>query len=1544
MKKRQQRKNIGKKLRKKSLAGNWATRAMGIIGMVRVVLGINKISELPDQMYLGKSDKLGFNIDRFIRGTQIEQQVFPEPFISTQQKDKLQHYFKIPNVQMEKCKITISEKPLEFVSICESNKVYVHIYKRDMTLNKNYAITIPQNGKDFISCDDIQIGEQFYYLVCIKLGQRQDNYNAHFYVLEKSTNSKNVNLVVVKEESFQGFLGRDNNRLDKVKLASSQISSSVRRNVIYQENLGINKEKTTKRIFIVDFDIKNKTTRVVAKKENAIIEETLNGGIINGEWFYMQRADKGLIYGCKISANDVNCIQNTGFSFGNSKMSIWKANFNYVNNKTVVFLASEEDFKSCIVNGFPIDKNQMACNQFKLDFTAEQKTNLKSSELAYSKNLNDIIISYFSESRRPLWISGYISVDVRQQSAQYTDLKQFQATSMSIVNTTYYTLQMGKIVSLHKRAKRKFTITPPKVKKSAQIYLSAYKNYYIDGIQNKENERIRGYVISSTLNKVESDTEQIDIYPISKFSTYNDDTYREFGYNSKQILGNNVRMNITLAGHIFPKREQFVREIEVLGDDLNDKDIKQLFLVGKGTFFYNSETDEDNINIMKCAVDEDVRDEKTPCLKYYKGKFPDIVVKKVALLQAGLFAIAMKPNGAKANMFLYRFVEDPVKKTYNFKQSEVQKIAEADSFCDLKMYGKVVFTICSNDGKDQGKPEIILNRFEFLPDGKVDKKETKSINPERLGNPNFKKGEIQFKSGSEQLAFAVNNNYQDLTLLEIDFDRVSDGLSMAIRNKHPIFSNIPMWSNKMDIQICQTISAVYFLEKISGNIYGANIDYIEDSFLKVPINGANRKINDLKCSPNREAFQVLVKDLRTEKKYLLTYYGFDGTQASKKLHSEQLIKQRTNKLVMTSILEDGEGVIYSYLYDESSMFYNHSLIVDLRGPATKLNLNDMVKGRYTFTVNLYNDKKSKDFTIEVDIDEPKILMFKKVEYRKYPKVPKKMIPLGEYLEWNGPLFDFDFTDSRERKWIKSLPRIRELPKDDIKLVDGRQKILGMIKGYYIKSDMTGNEATVALYLRNSSVLIGRKIVLSKYGSLCRNFILIKDDSYEQFFLSFICVKELRDTVNIIKIIKGSKNHDICNQAAKFEVQEAKVASNDKSVLIAVKEKGGHTITIYKASKDENRPKVSIVSLNWRLPGDMSLFSASLFDISSVAGVYILTVLSEGQNYIRAITLDFENSSIMKTSKIYGLKNSTYRFKTCQDDKKYRQLVCIVGGLGTKFEEIKIPVDKDKQELVFKRYKDAKTMEDIKEIESTKMKNILGYRLPQTSRLELEAIHTTEDYILLVGEFGELRLTYVNELGKEENNKLDDVKIRNKDGKKIDIISSDVKKRLPRQLNFLLYKRNSSDIYSIMEGDSRMFVAMEKEGNDTFIYYQKKGNRSLVKRSVIKDFEIEMDVSKALEHKNELKVQLIGFEVTNTRFYASLGSIRKFTVQKVSLIFVAVLVGLIFVYTVTMLIFKKNETVKRMKKSEVGLEMQQSFVGNDGNSDEDRDTGAIDVVL
>jgi len=268
-------------------------------------------------------------------------------------------------------------------------------------------------------------------------------------------------------------------------------------------------------------------------------------------------------------------------------------------------------------------------------------------------------------------------------------------------------------------------------------------------------------------------------------------------------------------------------------------------------------------------------------------------------------------------------------------------------------------------------------------------------------------------------------------------------------------------SGNYDIQICQTLSSVFFYSKATKKIYASNVDFLEQSFLNVPLNGDKRVVESMICSDKRESVQLWTKDSSTDKEYVMTYYGFDGTQASKKLHSEYEVTSKVNRMASTSLLEHSEGVLFTYLYDTSSMFYNKSLLIDLRGPNLKLNFTDLVAGNYSFEIELDNKKVKKKFKLPVEIRAPQAL---KVSINPDWKIPKKLtkdVPLKVYTKWTGPLIQSWIRDPKQREWATILPRTRKNATGSLvlKKQDGKE-MLDVRNGYFLIRDLKAEELSL----------------------------------------------------------------------------------------------------------------------------------------------------------------------------------------------------------------------------------------------------------------------------------------------------------------------------------------------------------------------------------------------------------------------------------------------------------------------------------------------------
>lgn len=108
-------------------------------------------------------------------------------------------------------------------------------------------------------------------------------------------------------------------------------------------------------------------------------------------------------------------------------------------------------------------------------------------------------------------------------------------------------------------------------------------------------------------------------------------------------------------------------------------------------------------------------------------------------------------------------------------------------------------------------------------------------------------------------------------------------------------------------------------------IYGINTSATKSSFLNVPTataDGVKRDIVKMSCSDSDESFQLWLNNKEKGTQTIATYYGFDGTQGTKKLHSEFPMNQNLNDFVFASLIEFGSPSLLTFMYSQQSIFLN----------------------------------------------------------------------------------------------------------------------------------------------------------------------------------------------------------------------------------------------------------------------------------------------------------------------------------------------------------------------------------------------------------------------------------------------------------------------------------------------------------------------------------------------------------------------------------------------------------------------------------------------
>jgi hypothetical protein len=138
--------------------------------------------------------------------------------------------------------------------------------------------------------------------------------------------------------------------------------------------------------------------------------------------------------------------------------------------------------------------------------------------------------------------------------------------------------------------------------------------------------------------------------------------------------------------------------------------------------------------------------------------------------------------------------------------------------------------------------------------------------------------------------------------VKVWFAGVTKEIDMAVKNR------FPLKKAGENIEFCQTQSSMFVIDKTKNFAYGFNYAVHEGSSVMVPLvageetmSNSDLKIEKIVCSQNNQYFQLIVNDLKNKKKYLNTYFSFDGTQAGKKLHSQILLDNSVTDVLTTSL-------------------------------------------------------------------------------------------------------------------------------------------------------------------------------------------------------------------------------------------------------------------------------------------------------------------------------------------------------------------------------------------------------------------------------------------------------------------------------------------------------------------------------------------------------------------------------------------------------------------------------------------------------------------
>jgi hypothetical protein len=150
-----------------------------------------------------------------------------------------------------------------------------------------------------------------------------------------------------------------------------------------------------------------------------------------------------------------------------------------------IVLVNEELFIHCHGVKLPADFNdQNSCTKVTLMFTDEEKSELEVSSIEVDPYLTQAIVGYHYDNGGTIvkvdskdTVYGYVFADIDQRTAQFKDLRNYQASDILFLNSSYYILNFNELKYLYKRRGNEILIQPPKSKGSYQMKIHAYSDH-----------------------------------------------------------------------------------------------------------------------------------------------------------------------------------------------------------------------------------------------------------------------------------------------------------------------------------------------------------------------------------------------------------------------------------------------------------------------------------------------------------------------------------------------------------------------------------------------------------------------------------------------------------------------------------------------------------------------------------------------------------------------------------------------------------------------------------------------------------------------------------------------------------------------------------------------------------------------------------------------------------------------------------------------------------------------------------------------------------
>ena len=1177
--------------------------------------------------------------------------------------------------------------------------------------------------------------------------------------------------------------------------------------------------------------------------------------------------------------------------------------------------------------------------------------------------LRDGPLGHKNQNRGTGLIKGYLRISLQTYTSQYYDLSNLQASELYFVVDTKFMIYRDKKLSLWRQMHNVVIFSPEPNQPSQKIYLGVATSTISDPELDSQQ-----FVVSSEVHSLDSTNYFLKSQNLKNLVLYNKGLYL-MGYNSKLIIGNGAQLNISLGGHQIPSETQFYSQfnLEALSN-ISDINIKSLF-VREGFYTYNIDSEFSQltkfysylnfmiifqdvsmtIKIFECNIPSFLSShansvinllyEVTYCKLMFSKRDESRVLDAVERTHNGqlLLRVIETKSSTKDEVVWVRLIQ------FSNKYEELGDILVSPfkARCDQDYSKGILSTVCAYSlAQTNVKPGsvkypkngLIVTQIK-MTSTTMHRTDFEIIDLFKFGISKFKVGMVAFSPKSQSSCFFVNNHPESLVLVEINLRKKGEKSTTGLRNmvfiKPELNTGLGPNPQPNDIGLCPMAQTLVVYSMTQSKLYGLNMRSLDQSYLTVPfynLKKQNRLMTGFYCSGYSEAFQVRVKDQYSGEQYLVNYYGFDGFQGAKKIHSQIPLESTMDSFATGDTFFDGTGVFFTFVYDKSTIFYNASYLINLGGPQMLLDMTNIVPGNYTFDVNISNTKSSINQSLHVVLQEHReLVVAQKTEQDFYTGETPTNATLDSFVAWTGDVSEIKVGES-QRGYVKVHNELQTLE-------DGLQFNYSTFETYCDASDefvIFENSRTYLLSIYKNFTDLVQQVNLRNFGGICMNFEITQ--YRDMLVIKFICEEAGKNYVYLLRMdIESYEVTVVIRLTIDFVFYKEVTTINPEGgyVFIGFNEKEGNDVYVFKVPLSSTLldPDYSEVVFKWRSPGDLSLFSKCEFDMLTVDGIDIVALLSQGESTFRLFVIDFDRKSTANIMTVVDESRLPFYFIECEgkmqkpvykasrdqsrpDNLKYPPgpdlvdgyAVCFVGGAGIQFYEYRIDIN----------------VYDINSIVKPILLN--SYLLPQLKQSYINQIDIKGNYFLVRGFYGKYKTGF-----KRVNETVIDPKTNKT--KNVTVIK-------PFYLKFdaILYKRGVSRfkaVIPIVTYNSELIVSTEDNTTKVFTLYENNTEHS-GRLLDIRD-KVTITVQDELQFiENERRIDLIFYEIkdipNNIPFTFRLDDKKK--VARIfgiaAAVFILSLVGCVLLWTLRLYIVQNTDRERKARELE---EQKKRLWGN-----------------